>query len=133
MTPHVMISPDGSGIPPEILTTSATDAVVTQQVLIYHASFGLVACLVIFSSVLLLLGTISACSSLRIVVPDIFHYVSSFTRDNPYIQAPNGGSDLDGVKHSHSLRKLHVQGSEVEPDAGAGYPTVRKVKGTENR
>lgn len=130
--PYGKISLNESGSPPEILTMSATNAVVTRQIPIYRASFGWVACLIICSSVLLLLGIISICLSLRIVVPDIFDYVSSFTRDNPYIKAPNGGSGLDGAERARLLRKLRVQLGDVEPDAGAGYLTVRSVQGAED-
>lgn len=131
--PYAMTSLNASGIPPAVLTMDSVEGVVTRQIPIYKASVGWVICLVICSSVLLLLGIFSAFLSLCIVVPDIFDYVSSFTRDNPYVQAPHGGSGLDGAERARLLRKLPVQLGDVEPNkAESGYLTVRSVQGAED-
>lgn len=130
--PFALTSLNETGIPPEGMTMSSTGAIVTRQIPIYRANAGWVACLVICSSVLLLLGIVSACLSLRIVVPDIFDYVSSFTRDNPYVQAPHGGSGLDGAERARLLRKLPVQLGDVEPNSEVGYLTVRSILGAED-
>ncbi|KAF2023295.1 hypothetical protein EK21DRAFT_118903 [Setomelanomma holmii] len=121
-----------SGQPPAILTMNATEAVVARQVPIYRANAGWVACLVICSCVLLLLGIFSFFLSLRIVAPDIFDYVSSFTRDNPYVNAPKGGSGLDGAERARLLRKLPVQLGDADAGAETGYITVRSIYGKED-
>jgi hypothetical protein len=106
-----------------------TEAIVTRQVPIYRANAGWVACLVICSCILLLLGVFSFFLSLRITAPDIFDYVSSFTRDNPYINAPQGGSGLDGAERARLLRKLPVQLGDADASAETGYITMRSVDG----
>ncbi|KAH7393769.1 hypothetical protein DE146DRAFT_765295 [Phaeosphaeria sp. MPI-PUGE-AT-0046c] len=130
--PFARVSLDESGTPPVGMIMNATRAIVTWQIPIYRANVGWVACLVICSSVLLLLGIISAFLSLRIVVPDIFDYVSSFTRDNPYVKAPHGGSGLNGAERARLLRKLPVQLGDVKPNADVGYLSVRSVQGSED-
>jgi hypothetical protein len=122
-----------SGVPPTTMKMNQTEAVVTRRVPIYRADKGWVACLVICSSVLLLLGILSFFLSLRITVPDIFDYVSSFTRDNPYINAPSGGSGLDGAERARLLRKLPVQLGDVHAGQNTGYITLRSTEGNEDR
>ncbi|KAH7094856.1 hypothetical protein FB567DRAFT_15141 [Paraphoma chrysanthemicola] len=128
--PFALNSLNGTtGLPPKTLTLNATEAIVTRQVPVYRANAGWVACLVICSSILLLLGIFSFFLSLRITAPDIFDYVSSFTRDNPYIQAPQGGSGLDGAERARLLRKLPVQLGDADAGAETGYIAIRSVDG----
>jgi hypothetical protein len=115
------------------MTMNKTDATVARQVPIYRANAGWVACLVICSSVLLLLGIFSLFLSLRITAPDIFDYVSSFTRDNQYVNAPQGGSGLDGAERARLLRKLRVQLGDADAGAETGYITMRSVEGKKDR
>jgi hypothetical protein len=91
-----------------------------------------VACLVICSSVRLLLGVFSLVLSMRITVPDIFDYESSFTRDNPYVHAPSGGSALDGVERVRLLRKMRMQLGDVDEEFETVYITVRSIEGKED-
>jgi hypothetical protein len=121
-----------SGEPPVSLTMQKTEAVVVRQIPIYRADPGWVACLIICSSVLLLLGIVSFFLSLRIMVPDVFDYVSSFTRDNPYVNGPHGGSGLDGAERARLLRKLPVQFGDAEVESEVGYLTLRTVQGSQD-
>jgi hypothetical protein len=122
-----------SGGPLEGLTMKRTEATVKRPVSVYHANAGWVACLIICSSVLLLLGIFSLFLSLRITVPDIFDYVSSFTRNNQYVNAPQGGSGLDGAERARLLRKLRVQLGDADAGAETGYITMRSVESKKDR
>ena len=118
-----------TGEPFEGMTMNKTEAVVTHQIPIYRASTGWVACLVTCFSVLLLLGICSLILSFSTTAPDIFDYVSSFIRDNPYVDAPPGGSSLDGAEHARLLRKLPVQLGDADASAEVGYIAMRSVSG----
>jgi hypothetical protein len=122
-----------SGEPFEDMTMNGTNAVVTHQVPIYRANAGWVACLVICSSVLLLLGISSLVVSLLTTVPDIFDYVSSLTRENPHVNVPQGGSGLDGAKRARLLRKLPVQLGDADAGAEVGYITIRSIHDSKDR
>jgi hypothetical protein len=121
-----------SGEPNALLTMTRTEALVTRPVLVYRTSIAWTICLVLCSTVLLLLGILSFALSFRIVVPDIFDYVSSFTRDNPYVSAPGGGSFVDGAERARLLRHVRVQLGDVEAGKEVGYITVRSVEGLED-
>jgi hypothetical protein len=116
-----------TGEPAFKLTMNKTEAITTRQILIYRADPSWVACLVICSSVLLVLGIVSFVLSFCITVPDIFDYVSSFTRDNPYIDAPYVESTLDGAKRARLLKRLPVQLGDTDVDAKAGYIALRSI------
>jgi hypothetical protein len=97
-----------SGEPYKDMTMIRTEATVTRQTRIYRINRGWVACLIVCSGVPLLLGILSLFLSLHIIVPDIFGYVSSFTRDNPNIDVPRGGSSLSGSERARLLKRLPV-------------------------
>jgi hypothetical protein len=122
-----------SGEPFKDMTMNKTDATVMRQIPIYRANAGWVACLVICSSVLLLLGISSLLVSRRTTVPDIFDYVSFLTRDNPHVNAPHGGSGLDGAERARLLRKLPVQLGDADAGAEVGYITMRSIDGGKDR
>jgi hypothetical protein len=71
--------------------------------------------------------------SLRTTVTGIFDFVSSLTRDNPRVNAPHGGSGLDGAERARLLRKLPVQLGYVDAIAEVGYITMRNIDGSKNR
>jgi len=48
--------------------------------------------------------------------PDILGYVSSLTRDSPYVRIAEGGSALDGDERARLLRGLRVQLREVSDE-----------------
>jgi hypothetical protein len=122
-----------TGVPPASMGMNQTAAIVTRQIPVYRASKGWVACLVICSSVLLFLGVFSFVLSLRITVPDIFDSVSSLTRDNPYVNAPPGGSGLDGAERARLLRGMRVQLGDVDMEHDTGFITLRSIGGREDR
>ncbi|KAH7371443.1 hypothetical protein BKA66DRAFT_551697 [Pyrenochaeta sp. MPI-SDFR-AT-0127] len=113
----------------EGLNMNTTDATFSRQVTIYKAHVPWILALVLCSSVLLLLGLASFALSLVTTAPDIFDYVSSFTRDNPYINAPEGGSTLNGPDRARLLKKLKVQLGDVEAENHVGYIALRSTYG----
>lgn len=115
------------------LTMNKTEATTLRNVPVYRTNKGWVAGLLFCSTILLLLGIFSVFLSFRIMVPDIFDYVSSFTRDNPYVDAPQGKSALNGAARARMLRALPVQLGDVDAGKDVGYITVRSVDGKRDR
>ncbi|KAF2133570.1 hypothetical protein P153DRAFT_428514 [Dothidotthia symphoricarpi CBS 119687] len=111
------------------LNMNITNAQISHQILIYEAHFLWVAASVVCSTILFLLGTFSFFLSLTTTAPDIFDYVSSFTRDNPHIIGLQGGSSLDGGDRARLLRNLPVQLGDVDADAKEGYIALRSIEG----
>lgn len=64
-----------------------------------------------FASCLVLLVAGVLCHWLRVhtLAPDIFGYVSSLTRDNPYFDLPNNGSALSGLDRARLMKKVKVK------------------------
>lgn len=122
-----------TGLPPATLTMNQTEATTMQQKPIYKANATWVAILVICSCILLLLGIFSLVISLMTTVPDIFDYVSSFTRDNPFVNAPKGGSSIDGAQRARLLRKLPIQLGDTDPAGEVGYIAIRSVNSNKDR
>ncbi|KAF1835356.1 hypothetical protein BDW02DRAFT_290196 [Decorospora gaudefroyi] len=121
-----------TGAPPESLTMDSTEAVITHRVRIYRANVPWVVSLVLCSSVLFLLGLASFIFAFMITAPDIFDYVSSFTRDNAFVKGPEGGSALDGATRARLLSGLRVQVGDVRPGEEEGYIALRSVEGRED-
>ncbi len=48
-----------------------------------------------------------------VIGPEVLGYVSSLTRDNPYVRVPVGGSSLDGMKRTKLLRGLRLTMKDV--------------------
>lgn len=49
----------------------------------------------------------------RTLAPDIFGYVSSSTRDNPYLDLPEGGSTLSGLDRARLLKNVKIKIADV--------------------
>lgn len=64
--------------------------------------------------------------------PDILGYVSSLTRDNPYVDIPEGGSTLGGVERSLLLKDMKLRLGDVAPEddrvGHIGIGSVDRVK-----
>jgi hypothetical protein len=71
---------------------------------------------------LILLVTASAGAFLRsqCASPDILGYVSSMTRDSPFIRLPPGGCALDGMDRTRLLKSLKVQLRDVREGGQVG-------------
>lgn len=77
-----------------------------------------------FASCLVLLVAGVLCHWLRVhtLAPDIFGYVSSLTRDNPYFDLPDNGSALSGLDRARLMKRVKVKigdlNAEREGDVG---------------
>ncbi len=116
-----------SGVPYTSLTMNKTDAFVTWPVPIYKINRPWVATLIMCCCVLFLIGLAGLVLALQATVPDIFNYVSSLTRDNPYMNVPKGGTFLDGAERASLLRDLPVQLGDVTPMEEVGYLAMQTV------
>lgn len=54
------------------------------------------------------------------LAPDIFGFVSTLTRDNPYFPVPTGGSTLDGLERTRAFGNLKVKIGEIAGPNGMG-------------
>ena len=73
------------------------------------------------SSALLLCGLAGAFVKHLTRGPNILGYVSSITRDNPYVDIPSRGCTLDGLERARLLKGLKVKLKDVAPDDEVGH------------
>ena len=73
------------------------------------------------SSVLLLCGLAGAIVKHMTRGPKILDYVSTITRDNPYIDLPSEGCTLDGLERAKLLKGLKIKLQDVAPDNVVGH------------
>lgn len=57
----------------------------------------------------------------RVIGPDIYGYVSSLTRDNPYFHLPPNGCTLDGIDRAVLLKDVVVRFDDVAPNSKIGH------------
>ena len=81
------------------------------------------------STVLLLLSIFGLFVQPRTVAPGIFNHISSLTRVNPQVNAPNGGPGLDRADRARLLQNMRVQLVGTGSQAETGYVTFRGVVG----
>ncbi len=66
-----------------------------------------------------------------VIAPDVLGYVSSLTRDNPYVRVPEGGSTLDGMKRAKLLRGLRLTMKDVGgKTAEVGHVAISSSNGS---
>ena len=53
--------------------------------------------------------------------PIILGYVSTMTRDNPYIDLPPGGCTLDCLERTRLLKDVSVRLQDFAPDDAVGH------------
>ena len=69
-----------------------------------------------------------------VIAPDVLGYVSSLTRDNPYVRVPEGGSTLDGMKRTKLLRGLRLTMKDVGGEiAKVGHVAISSSNGSDTR
>ena len=73
------------------------------------------------SSALLLCGLAGAIVKHMTRGPKILGYVSTITRDNPYISLPSEGCTLDGLERAKLLKGLQVKLQDVAPHDAVGH------------
>lgn len=116
-----------SGEPYLWLRLSRTNATMTRHSPIYKASVPWILILIFCSGILLLLDIANIFVALHTSVPDILGYVSSLTRDNPYVEIPRGGSTLQGTERARLIRDLKVQLTDVQEGKEVGYIALKSL------
>lgn len=66
-----------------------------------------------------------------IIAPDIFQHISSLTRDNPYIHAPEAkdGNTLDGWDKARMLKDVTVKLGDVQSGSNIGHIALAALDG----
>lgn len=106
---------------------ASTTATITRSTELYRASRLWIALLLISSLVLLVLGFMNIVLEPLCVAPDLLGYVSSMTRDNPYVDIPPGATALGGSRRARALKNIKVQISDVREDGDVGYIALRSI------
>jgi hypothetical protein len=104
-----------------------TMADISRNTKIYRTSKVWVTLLLLTSIFMLLLGAASITLQCLNTVPDILGYVSTITRDNPYVELPANASVVDGPERTRLLRDLRIQLTDVQPGADVGHLAVCSV------
>lgn len=124
-------------IPPQIIFDDTTaggfwlipaNATFSTKFPVYQKNTAWIITQLFASTVLLLLGILNIAIYLTTLAPDYFTYISAFTRDNPYVKVPEGGSGLDGSERSRLLRKMKVQIADAKPESDVGYVVLKSVE-----
>ena len=100
------------------ITTASTTSVNRVR---YACQWGWWVIFVLACLVMLAVAAVGAVLNRRTDGPDILGYVSTMTRDSPYVTIPEGGSALDGTDRARLLQELKVQIRDVRPHDGVGY------------
>ena len=100
---------------------NTTTTTVTTFTDIYICNKAWTAILVIASSALLLCGVCGTIAKYMTRGPDILGYVSTLTRDNPYIDLPPGGCTLDGLERARLLINMKVKMQDVAAEEEIGH------------
>jgi hypothetical protein len=75
----------------------------------------------IFANIVMLItASVGAILHWHSTGPDILGYVSSMTRDSPYVRLPPGGSTLDGMERARLLKGVEVQLRDVQEKQETG-------------
>ena len=102
-------------------TFNATTATVTNVKEVYICNKTWATILLVASSTLLVCGIFGAIVKDRTRGPQVLGYVSTMTRDNPYINLPSGGCNLDGLERARLLKGWRVILRDVAPDHDVGH------------
>ena len=89
----------------------------------YHSNKAFGGILFIISFLLLCEAVASVALRITTLAPDILGYVSSLTRDNPYVGV-SGASHLDGLERARALQALMVTLGDVNVGAEIGHITL---------
>ena len=73
------------------------------------------------SSALILCGLSGAIVKHMTRGPKILGYVSTVTRDNPYIDLSSQGCNLDGLERAKLLKGLRIKLQDITPDDPVGH------------
>ena len=98
----------------------------------YAISWPWIAVDIVSTLILLVAAFIAHILRKKTLAPDIFGYVSSLTRDNPYLNLPDNGSALGGIERARLLRGVKVKIGDVsKPEEPTGRVGLAQVSGRE--
>ena len=89
--------------------------------------------LLVAASLLIACGLYGAMVKHRLRGPQVLGYVSTLTRDNPYLHLPDGGCTLDGLERARILKNMKVQFRDVAPDAEVGHIALTHSKNSSRK
>ena len=113
------LNDDPSAIGEAPFNTTTTTVTILTDIYICNRMWAFI--LLAASSALLLCGLSGAIVKHMTRGPKILGYVSTITRDNPYIDLPSEGSTLDGLERAKLLKGLKVKLQDVVPDDAVGH------------
>ena len=102
-------------------TFNTTTSTVTNFTDVYVCNKVWATILLIASTLLLVCGMCGAIVKYRARGPKILGYVSTMTRDNPYIDLPPGGCTLDGLDRARLLKDMEVKLRDVAAGDEVGH------------
>lgn len=106
-------------------TTEAQVAEITGDIYICNYAF---AGILLVISVGLFLATITtAVVNTWLLAPDVLGYVSSLTRDNPYVSV-QGASHLDSLARARALRDVRIMIGDVDANAEIGHIAITEAR-----
>jgi hypothetical protein len=111
----------------ENIPSAMTTAVVSRNAQQYTANRMYIGLLMAITLTLLAYAIASSFLSLMTRAPDVLGYVSTMTRDNPFIQVPAGGSTLDGAQRARFLADIQVRLGDVLPMENVGHVAFQRV------
>ena len=112
---------------------NTTRITITNNTDVYLCNRGWATILFVASSLLLGLGMFSAIVKYKLRGPQILGYVSTMTRDNPYMELPPGGCHLNGLERTRLLKDLKVQLRDVTPSHEFGHIALSNVGSSRKR
>ena len=107
--------------PPSYGLFNATDATTRFDTNVYVSNKTWAAILLVPSSILLACGIYGAIVKHMMRGPQILGYVSTMTRDNPYINLPSEGCTLDGLERGRLLKDLKTKLRDIAPQDEVGH------------
>jgi len=96
---------------------------------VYVCQWGWWAVSVLACLLMMVIASVGAVLRRGLHGPDILGYVSSMTRDSPYVRLPPGGSALDGTERAWLLRHLQVQLRDVHEGRDIGRLAFASLEG----
>jgi hypothetical protein len=109
LAPRVVTGLQASALSQPVNITVREGVVVSMNQTRYVCRWGWWSFFVVACVVLLAVAVAGIVVRAGLTGPDILGYVSSLTRDSPYVKVAEGGSALDGADRARLLRGLRVQ------------------------
>ncbi|EON61763.1 hypothetical protein W97_00979 [Coniosporium apollinis CBS 100218] len=102
----------------------ATNAVMSESEEILVCDKRWLATLLVSTSAMFIAGVVGLALGFVRRGPDLAMDIATMTRDNPYMNLPQGGSALDCAERSRLLRNIRVRFGDVTPHGEVGYAAI---------